>query len=169
MAMKVFNVGDVLTAADVNTYLANATYYATKTGNTSRASTTTSADDPDITVTVAANSTYEFQLILKFEGATGGDMKYQINTPGGARLDAIEHSLAITAAAATDDEFTSRGLNADSTNGALGAGVECVVAVTGQLVITTGGVVKLQWAQASSNATPTIMKAGTFMLLKRIA
>ena len=169
MATIVINPSDVATAAIANTWFVNATYYATKTANTSRTSTTTSADDPDITVTVAANSTYEIQLLLQYEGATAGDLKYQLNCPAGATLYACEHSLQNAATDGTFDEINPRNVNADANSGALGAGVGAVVLVTGQLVITTGGVVKLQWAQATSSATATIMKAGTFLLLRRIA
>jgi hypothetical protein len=169
MAIPPVTVGSLATAAYANAYMINATYYATKTGNTSRTSTTVVADDPDITVTVAANSTYEFLLVMQYEGATAGDLKYNVNCPGGATLYTAEMSLSLAAASGTDDVLLPHGASTDYTAGALGAGVTCANLIHGQLVITTGGVVKLQWAQAASSGTATIMKAGTFLLLRTIA
>src|SRR5262249_54870488 len=84
MALKVFNPGDVLAAADVNEYLVN-TKYAAKAADTSRASTTTLTNDPDLTVAVDASKSYELAMTLVYTATPStGDLKYAFTVPAGA-------------------------------------------------------------------------------------
>jgi hypothetical protein len=72
MAVPTFTVGQVLTAALVNQWLASRA--AVKGSNTSRSSTTTLADDPHLTLAVDANCIYVLELGLLYDGATAGDL-----------------------------------------------------------------------------------------------
>src|SRR5215470_15294427 len=83
--MKVFNVGDVLAAADVNEYLTH-TKYASKPADTNRASTTTLANDPDLTLAVDANKSYRLELIANYYngGGSTGNIKVNLTVPASA-------------------------------------------------------------------------------------
>ena len=86
MATKQWNVGDVLSAADLNSWAVPLA--AVKVVDTSRASTTTLANDPELSLAVAANVIYRFWAYLDYEGGTTGssDIKWSFSVPAGATL-----------------------------------------------------------------------------------
>jgi hypothetical protein len=169
MAVPVWATNDVPSASDFNVWLTNI-LYARKTADTSRASTTTVTDDPHLTVPVAINSEYQFELMLNYDAVTAADLKYQINTPAGCSFAAAEHSLTSVAASPSDDLLTPRSINGDGPAGGLGAGTICALHVMGVLVVGgTAGNCKIQWAQNTSSGTSTILKTNSFMVLRRVA
>src|SRR5262244_736215 len=96
MAMRVFNPGDVLAAADVNEYLVN-TKYAIKPADTSRASNTTLTADPDLTVTVDANKTYFVNMTILFTApASPGDLKWACTVPAGTVFNGTCNTVSNT-------------------------------------------------------------------------
>ena len=128
-----------------------------KTSNTSRANTTTLADDPDLVLNVDANKTYHFTGFLYATGG-GGDLKMTFVGPSGATLswkvDGIDngsHSGLLTGGGTTV---------LDIANGERGW------YVSGKIVVSsTAGQLKLQWAQNTSNGTATNLLAGSCLQL----
>lgn len=148
------------------------TLFVRKTGDTSRSSTT-HADDPHLTLTVAANAIYLVNVGLYFTSTstTAGDFKAQFVAPSGAALQAAVHTFAAASAAATDDLATCVTLT---------TGMSCGVVLTADpfnpcqvtgLLVTGGssGAFKVQWAQNASNATATVLKLNSYMALSRVA
>ena len=80
---KVFTDGQVLTAADVNTWLERNAIV--KNGDTGRNSTTSMSTDPDLSLTVAASSTYYVAGVIFYAGPTAGssDLKWTFTVPSG--------------------------------------------------------------------------------------
>src|SRR5687767_4801287 len=87
-------VGEVVTAALMNAEIRdqfNALIAAqpdiVKSGDTSRASTTTLAADPHLTVNVVASATYTLDGFIDYDGAFGaGGLKVDFTLPAGATL-----------------------------------------------------------------------------------
>src|SRR5258706_5058037 len=94
--MKVFNDNRVLPAADINEYLVNVKY-SDKAAGTSRASTTTVADDPDLQIVLDTNKTYRLQIIAPYNSPAAAGFTYKIGAPGGS----VFTGYAITAVGGT--------------------------------------------------------------------
>lgn len=166
MAIPTWTVGEVLAAADVNSWFVPVAAYRTSTQSVT--SSTTLVNDTQLSLAVAANAVYKVELELVYDGDTAGDLKTGWTTPAGATIgDAIALGLSTTAAAATDD-ITS-GSSAAPSFGALGAGVKC--ALKFDFILTTAataGTLQFQWAQNASSTTATIMHAGSSLVAQRI-
>jgi hypothetical protein len=69
MPIPTWSVGQVLPAADVNSWFVPLAAY--KVGNTNRSTTPVTAD-PDLQLTVAANATYDMTAVIVYSAVTGG-------------------------------------------------------------------------------------------------
>lgn len=130
--------------------------------------TTTLATDPDLQVTFAANSAYTFIGSLLYTAANGGDIQFQFTGfAGGAllRYAPIRQNLSASFVGA----FADTGATNETANGS-GSGTLMVVTMIGSLqTFSVGGTMQLQWAQASSSATPTVVKAQSHLTLIAIS
>ena len=164
MAVKVWNVGDVLSASDMNTWT------VPLVGLKSADQTTTNStfiNDTDMRLAVAAGATYEFHAYIRFSSGTGQDWKSSFNVPAGAiaRFQFLGRTLSGTFVG--DDEYP-----AASTVQSQGRGVG--VLSNGQfmgVVVTAGsaGNFIYQWAQNTSGAFNTTLYANSYLTARRIA
>src|SRR4051812_11958614 len=109
MAAPVFSTGDVPTATQFNEFLVNIRW-ARKSANLDRSSTTTFADDPDLTLSVLANAVYEVRCSLLVHSASqaAGDFKMKFTAPAGAVLLATASGYDV--AATTNNGVVAAGL-----------------------------------------------------------
>lgn len=169
------NTGHILTADDF-TYLLPVA--ARKTADTSRSTTTTLTNDPELTLALVANYVYTFQAVLIIDGGNVGDMKIGFTFPTGTTMTwgLIDNPVTITSPLpASSAVFTGAFGSATSGSSFFNAGL----AGTGNQIFTpvgglvsmgsTSGSLNLQWAQASSDGTAAIMKAGSWLKCSRIA
>lgn len=168
MALKDFVSGEVLTADDVDVYLKN-TIFARKTATESVTSSTALQDDNELTVSVAANSVYEVTLMLIYDGATGGDLKFDFTGPSGATMNGVALRLGQGAATGDDDAQSTFVMGTPEGVGALGTGSNAGMVFHGLLDLSaTAGTFKLQWAQATSSGTATRVFADSYICLRRV-
>lgn len=168
MAKPVFSTGDVPTATQFNDWLVNI-LFAVKPGDTGRASTTTLADDPDLTVAVPANATYHATVILRHNSQPAGDFKYTFTGPAGASFDHMGDNIEVSGSNFTFDQSYTTSLGTTFTSGGI-AGVDCPIRCEGLLITSgTAGNFTLQWAQNTSNAGASTLRARSFMSLRRLA
>ncbi len=169
MAMKVFGVGDVLAASDVNEYLVN-TKYAVKNGDTSRASNTTLTNDPDLSVAVDANKSYEVKVRLQYLSTSTANLKISCSVPGSATFSGAIIGYGVGAAFASVTVVDSGAPITGTFHCAGFAAFDGALEVSG--ILNTAGAAgnfTLQWAQDTSAGTTTIMRTGSSMLLRRVA
>lgn len=150
----------VLTVAD-----AGVTLRAMKLSDTSRANTITFTDDPTLCVTVVAGRTYAIELMLSHTSASATPgFKFVIDGPATSGWDGVrisnETGLGVTGT--TFDDATAS---------------VAIVMTAGQVTGTNvhaayrpsfAGDVCVQWAQIISNATATILREGSWMILTEI-
>lgn len=134
---------------------------AYKTADTSRSSTTTLTADPHLTLSVAANAVYAVHVSLAYQAGTTEDMKTDFTVPSGATMDTTRYLNNIgthqtIATAATVGIWQGSGGNEGAT-------------MWGTLVTSSAGTFALRWAQNTSGATATILRAMSSMTLQRIA
>jgi hypothetical protein len=165
MALPTWSSGEVLSAADVNSYFVPLA--AIKTSDESVTSSTTIQNDDELVLTPEVSSSYYFQCYIYFQGGTAGDIKWQWGVPTGAF---IRYQAVFTG--------TGGGFGANNTYSASdvvaaqcdGAGVDNGMNMMGTLVMgSTSGNLTFKWAQNSSSGTATIVKAQSAVMLTRIA
>jgi len=167
MSPPTWSVGQVLTAADVNSWFVPLA--VAKTSDQSVTSSTTLVNDTALVLAVAANATYWMELYLNYEGGTANasDLKFGWTFPAGLTIRA--QPLLVDPAGAT------RILNTQiqttvSNAGTQGAGNLSSVGLRGNVTTSgTSGNLQLQWAQNTSNGTATIVHTGSLLVLQRIS
>lgn len=144
--------------------------YAFKAGSTTRASTTTLADDPDLKMFLNANSTYFVEFFLTVAAIAAEDIKTawtvpagvttanrRVLGPGSAALDSSADNIAVRMA--THNYPTAAIYNGVRNSNSLQFQIQEVAIVrTG----ATAGYCAMQWAQNTSGATGTIVAADSF-------
>ncbi|GAA1026811.1 hypothetical protein GCM10009557_05820 [Virgisporangium ochraceum] len=144
---------------------------AYKASDTSRSSATTGAtytDDPHLTVPVAANGVYPVEFYGLYQAGATGQMKIQFTFPSGT------WEAASFAYDPGTDEWQALASGVSSPGGAVtglvGTGSNVPVRLAGTLHVgATGGALTVQWAQTTSNATATILRKGSRIVLTRLA
>lgn len=153
-------------------------WQAWKTGNTPRASTVTLAADPDLSVPVAANATYEVTGILGYtaggpvaSGGAGG-INFTLAAPAGSSggWSADGWGLGTTLVAGvfpfTAFATTTPPANSHSLNGS--GGTQLSSKLEGTLITgSTPGSLVLWWCQAGADGTATVLLAGSRLKARR--
>lgn len=168
--------GEKMTAAKMNARLP--LYVSKAAGAQSVTSSTAFVDDTALQLTLLPSRTYNVRCVLSVEGAQAGDIKLQWSLGAGLTMS-IEraargpsiNSTDVTggAAAATtacvnraSSSHTSGTTNSYGTDGANASDVveefEITTAASGSMLL------KLQWAQRASNATPTVVGVDSYLL-----
>ena len=173
MAVKQWAVGDVLSAADMNAWAVPVVVF--KPANTSRNTTTTVTDDPDLSLPVASSATYEVRGVIFYDGpaAGTGDIKWTFSLPSGAtgQYQMIHQNISGNTAGMWQINWTD-GPNLVTTQAnCQGLGSPNVLAMTFSGLLATGGTagnLTFRWAQNTSNGTNTRVYNQSYMLAQRI-
>lgn len=155
--MPTLYAGQRLTAATLQAMVG---LKAAKTADLGRTSTTALTADPDLSVTLAANSVYVVGLLLLYKGGTTGssDFKFSWSLPSGASL-AGEYMGIANPVSLVSATITGASTTVSYTNGTGNP-----FPVTIEATVTTGssaGAFALTWAQNTSSATTTTLMAGS--------
>jgi hypothetical protein len=149
------------------------TLFARKTASQSVTNSTTLQDDTHMQLSVTANSTYRLEGYLIFNGAaSAANLKMGWSAPSGATLDWIGTGQNATATTTSGPVITNSQTIASNTYqlGTIGTGTNMAALIKGLLIVGgTGGTFKLQWAQATANATATTMVQNSHIELRRVA
>ncbi|WP_171115529.1 hypothetical protein [Streptomyces sp. N502] len=125
---------------------------AIKDADTPRASTITPAADPDLTLEVEANSTYDVECVAVWTNG-GGGMRMTWIAPAGATMTW------------TDND----GVGVVGPTGVVTFASATGTTLKGTLVTgATAGNLTLSWAQNTSNTADTVLRAGCALKLTRI-
>ena len=134
--------------------------YVSKGADLGRASTTTLADDPDLGFVGVANASYALTAGLLVNAPAAADLLLQMSGPSGAAADVVIYGPT--------DSVGSFSETASATYTG-SAGADVAIGLTGVVVVGgTQGRVALQWAQAVSDASPTTLKAGSWLSYRPI-
>lgn len=164
--------GDPITASALNYTQGDV---IVKTVATIRASTTTLADDPDLTTTLDANATYSVEFLLKPGSNLAADFKTQWTVPSGASGNRTALGPGSTATDGGADNIAMHSGTHGFATTVNYSGVRDVVTnlffvYESAIVITTSsGTCAIQWAQVTSTAVNTQLGAGSMMRVKRVA
>lgn len=153
-----FQAGQRLTAGEENNALG---IYAYKGSDQSVTSSTTLVNDNALAVALTANTTYKVELLLFYTGGTAGssDIKWDFTVPSGAVLSPVRE-LGLTTGLAVQYLTVPAGgaFGSNGTGNKMAAEIACTIAVS-----STPGLLQFQFAQNTSSATATTVKAGSLL------
>lgn len=164
--MAFFTAGQKLTAAQLNA-LVPATVL--KTADEPITSSTTLQNDNELILPLPANASYTLDTILFYTGISAGSLKIAFTFPAGCTMHYAPIGYVMGGAFTIDlggQLSITSGVTSTSISG--GGGVPTVSLRGTILNGSTAGNLTLQWAQNASNATPTVVKAGSWIRLTRI-
>lgn len=148
---------------------------AYKSTATTRASTTTVTDDPDLTIALEANATYWVEFFIKYAATTTPQFKTQWSVPSGASGGRARHGVSSSVNDTTaggpfgDGSWGQHAFTTALTYGTRNSAANQVFALeSGFVTTTTAGNVALQWAQNTADASGTVVSAGSYARAKRI-
>lgn len=157
--------GDILTAHGYNL---GKPAYAWKTASESVTSSIVDQLDDELLLPVEPFSVYMVLGCYSVSGATAGDIRLGYSVPTGAQ--GRRHNLGLSA-----NNTTTSGQMRISVHGwptAVTYGITpTAVSIIEEGVLFTeaaGGVLQTQWAQNVSDATATVMAAGSFLMARRV-
>lgn len=149
--------------------------YVAKTADTSRSSTSTLADDPELTATVVANGVYYVEFLVSAKStSTTPNIKTAWTTPTATGLKfcigPTNSAADFTTRTNTRGRFSAH--NFSTSNDYITNSTNVGIAILEKGIVTvggSGGTIAFQWAQNTSNATATVVEAGSYMYIRRIA
>ncbi|HEV2376228.1 MAG TPA: hypothetical protein VGS19_29170 [Streptosporangiaceae bacterium] len=136
---------------------------AWKASPTSLTSNTTLTADPDLVVPLAANATYQVQMVLSnCAGGGSGALKYNFAVPAGASGD---YTVVQNSTGGTVGIFDAGGWAS-----VLASNCNAGVMLNGFLfTAAAAGSLQFMWAQNSSSGTATTVGMGSFLWVRRVA
>ena len=139
--------------------------YARKTADESLVSSTTLQNDDHLFWSVVANTIYELSLHVTYNSGVTPDFKIGWTFPAGLTMTWAYIGVDLAGAIVNRGNLIQTSVLAQG--GA--AGVEIHLAVFGVVVVGgTAGTLRLQWAQNTSDAGSTIVRAGSYGRLLKV-
>lgn len=151
--------------------------YVIKPGDTTRASTTTNTSDPDlVTGTLTAGGVYAVEFHVRFAGLQAAGLKTNWLVPTGTSgnrdcMGPGSANVAETNANTTEMRWAVHGYstavaytNPRNSTGAQVHLIEKALVTVG----ATAGTIAFQWAQNVSNATGTVVVAGSYVKWRQV-
>lgn len=163
--MPTFLAGQRITAAMLNELAPLAGY---KTADESVTSSTTLQNDDALFLELAANTTYQVILQLAYNGGTQGssDLKLAWSAPSGAtaRFAAFWRDTSGANHQGVTDLTTVSALGTNGTSN------DYSLLLTGTIITgSAGGTLQVQWAQNTSSATPTTVRANSSLTATQLS
>lgn len=171
MPFKQFADDEVLTYDVVNRYFVQQTSVIKSTDETVTNSASTQNDD-ELSVNVLANSQYFVEFFIIYDTIQAADIKIFWVGPAGITFDWTHGGLGTSATATSGS--VSRNYRQLSDIGTIGgpsatSGTNAIIPGEGRLVTgANAGLFRFQWGQNTANATGTIVRARSVLLVQRL-
>lgn len=154
-----------VTAADLQA-MVNATselrpVFKRKTSDETVNNSATLQNDDHLFLSVAASTTYELDGVLHYNSGTTPDFKFGWTVPTGLTMKYTVQAVSGSFNGFSQDQTTIPAID--------GQGVDVAAVLTGIVIVsTTAGTLTLQWAQNTANASNTIVRAGSYLRLRKV-
>lgn len=154
------------------------TQYIAKTADETVTSNATLQNDDHLVLPAVANAVYTFELDLYMTDTADfvGDFKMSFTCPTGATFDmhgAGAHTTDLASGSSANGEWIGKlATTSAAANLTFGCGNTAItgVRVYGRLVMgVNAGNFQMQWAQNASDTSGTTLKAGSYMIMTRVA
>lgn len=165
-----FAAGQTLTAAMLT---AMQPLYSRQTSDQTVTSSTTLVDS-QVSVLLAASAEYAGRLVIAYSAAEAADIKFALSGPSGTTVQRknILYTSGASAGVSTGQSVAMRQRSITTEQEVGGTGVANYQSYSEDLNVSSGataGMLTLQFAQNSSNATGSILRSDSYLLLWRVA
>lgn len=163
--------GQVVRASDQNNFQPITTI---KAADESVTSSTTLQNDDELSATIPAVGTYVFDLFIYATSAANaaGDIKIGFTFPTGSlRFSGIGPDVGLASGSVQAGQWFVH-LSAASGTSAINFGLSTAtvgIRIHGLFVASATGTLQVQWAQDSSNANASTVKAGSHLVVQRVS
>lgn len=141
--------------------------YKSKAADTARSSTAVAAADPDLTTTLSTGI-YEIEVFLGMSTSGSGGARLQFNFTG--TLDTPTQVVMVQQNnGGSWSGYTQNGIAINGTVTETIGGVDETIHGRTSLNVTAGGTFAVYWAQNTSDAAATTMRAGSSMRITKVA
>ena len=142
-----------------------------KSSDESITSDSTLSDDDTLVLTVAANEVWVGRFAFSAMSTSTPGFKYAFTFPSSATFLGLGDATSVGSLPTIRNQSKAHILSTSGTAAAIAlATSDYVINVDFSLsVSTTAGTLNLQWAQNTSDAQTTVVKAGSFMIAHRIS
>lgn len=128
------------------------------------ATSNTTLANVGLSAALVAGGTYIFEVYLSVTNNASGGLKLAFSNAGTSSISVADTWSYNNTTVAAQSNITSFASNLVAYTGAV-----TTVSVNGTIVVTTGGVLALQFAQNASFATATTINPGSFLWLERVS
>ncbi|TGZ14755.1 hypothetical protein DV517_62380 [Streptomyces sp. S816] len=148
---------------------------AFKAANTDRTATTTLADDPDLSVQIAANATYRVVFYLHYAATNVARFKTAWTVPSGTTGNraAVGPDQGVVLSSTSSGGQGRWGVHNFVTACTYGtrdsSSNQCFAQEEATIFTTAAGTLAIQWAQVTSDASVARLAAGSSMHVQRLA
>jgi hypothetical protein len=129
-----------------------------KASDTTRNSNTTTSADPDLQFSLAASTNYAIRIVVKYRSTAAGDFKWSLTGPASPTE---VYGAEVGANTGATNTFEAYPTNVARLSGNSGATVMII-----DVTVENGanaGTFSFDWAQNTSDAGPTAVKAGSYI------
>lgn len=147
-----------------------------KTVDETRTAVTTVSDDGHLFASLEANSVYRFTSTLLFDGPEAADATITYTVPAGATGGWAPYAGTLGTTVpdgSAQVKVAARLYGSNSDIGVMASSATLAgIIATPRGVVTTGatpGLLRLRWAQQTSNATPVTLKAGSLLEVVKVS
>lgn len=142
-----------------------------KTANETVTSSTAFQNDNDLFFSVGANEVWQVEVVLHISSASDvPDFKWDFDAPGGGDTAVLQVTRLIFAATTSQDVGIEGNIGISGLGAGVIGGIDSPVVIKGLINVgTLSGTVQLRWAQNTSNANGTTVKAGSYLRAIRVA
>jgi len=166
----VFANSPALVTPTINGVTTLPTTVIVKSADETVTSSTSLQDDNHLTLSIAANETWSFDLTLFQTGATSGDLKLALAIPSGAAITWGYVGWLTSGVAPATAAFNAGGDANVAALGSFGASTFDIVQIYGVCANSTNaGSLTLRWAQNSSDGTATTIRARSFLRAQKVS
>lgn len=167
---KTFATNEVMDAAEMTQYFMQQAVIIKSADETVTSSTVLQADN-DFVMAVSANTDYYFESLIIYGADPAADIKCDWDGPAGATLDWCSDGITQSATATLDQvSRTAQSISGTPSHGGITNNTTLLVCMHKGLlrVAGTAGNLTLTWAQNTSNAAGSTIKADSLLLLTRV-
>ena len=170
-----FAAGQKIRASDLNFIVPG---FVKKPSNQSLPSNTTLQNDTALLLPVLANASYAIEAVIIFEAGTTGDAKFAFSWPASSTFPwgLTAYGTGGPGAGSVGGSIFSAAFGTPTSGssffavGGAGAGNQNLCIMKGTITTTaSAGNVQVMWAENTSDATPTIVSAGSTLRADRVA
>lgn len=163
--------GQRIRASDFNAAIDAAIQTVYQTADQTRNNNTTYLSSPDLVLPLGiANAVYAFDASILYDTNSTADFKHKALLPSGAVADRVATWTNTTTGTAVDSVVAHDALTSwDYASGGVASGTIMCARPCGLITVgATTGMLVIQFAQNTANASNTILKRGSWVSLRRV-